>query len=103
MKTTITTRYYSDPRTGAGKLRTTNKGAGRMQRTISYPHHLSREEGRWFAIAEFINAWERKNDCRLNLVPDLGDGSAIFEVFMPHVKIGTLNDQRKSIALKGNQ
>ena len=96
MKITITTEYRSHPKTGAGQLRC---WAPRMQRTIGYPHEMNREEGRWYALGLFVRAWESKNEARLNMVADLGDGCATFEVFDQTVKLSSLNSQRKALQL----
>lgn len=97
---TITTEYRSHPNTGAGQLRTWTRG---MQRTIGYPHELNRDEGRWHAMGQFIRAWERKHDSRLQLVelPTQGERwQWEFEVFDSSVaSAGSLSDQRRGLEL----
>ena len=92
MMVTIKVKYYSNPRTGAAKLRATGSGVkeAKGQASVNYPHHLSSSLKYWEAARELVLKLERKNDWNLRLVRRSSSDSCIageaweafhFEVF----------------------
>ena len=114
MRVTITTAYHSHPRTGAGKIRAYTGGVSGaetraahnpMQRTIGYPHEMTRDAGRWHAAKILAEAYEIKNDCQLALTHrgnGIGEGSFEFEVFDHTVRLGTFDEQRAARIARGD-
>jgi len=86
MLITITVKYHSDHRTGAGKLRAIGAGVSeaRRQVTIAYPYELP-SRIKYHAAAESLQInLERANDWRLRIIRvDVGieEETFTYEVF----------------------